>query len=238
MAADGPRPAGRGEHFRSGASSAGKQTRPHPLGSGAGVVTRGAPTDPGAVGGDPWKGDRSNPDEEGPQQFTAQDYEGSAGDPSHITRNEKGMLPTAASPTSVALGANSRESIGTARVSTGKASRSDIAANGIRGPLFVTADYGEAPGISEGDHRRDAAVELWPVTRAGGGPLLRARRTAGLGEIMAAQENRDLQPLQFGPLTEAQDTAEKHRGAKRGGRRGVGCGGRLEAGHGRYRLAG
>lgn len=31
---------------------------------------------------------------------------------------------------------------------------------GIRNPLFITVDYGQAPKLSEGNHRRDAAAEL------------------------------------------------------------------------------
>lgn len=38
--------------------------------------------------------------------------------------------------------------------------KNDIAANGIKNPLFITVDPGEAPHISEGNHRRDAALEL------------------------------------------------------------------------------
>ena len=38
--------------------------------------------------------------------------------------------------------------------------KADIAANGIQTPLFITVDHGEDPVLSEGNHRRDAAVEL------------------------------------------------------------------------------
>ena len=38
--------------------------------------------------------------------------------------------------------------------------KADIAKNGIHDPIFITVDWNDRPYISEGNHRRDAAVEL------------------------------------------------------------------------------
>jgi 8-oxo-dGTP diphosphatase len=88
------------------------------------------------------------------------EYEGTVGDPSHITRSEEGLIPTSA----VAGMPGARgERPGEHRNRQGEAweeFKRDIAANGIRNPIFITVDHGEEPKISEGNHRRDAAVEL------------------------------------------------------------------------------
>ena len=88
------------------------------------------------------------------------DYEGRTGDPSHITRSEKGMIPTSAI---AGLEGVKGEKPGEHRNRQGERweeFKRDIAENGIRNPLFITRDYGEEPKISEGNHRRDVAVEL------------------------------------------------------------------------------
>ena len=41
-----------------------------------------------------------------------------------------------------------------------EAFKADIKANGIHDPIFITVDWNERMYISEGNHRRDAAVEL------------------------------------------------------------------------------
>lgn len=95
-----------------------------------------------------------------PQQFEVHDYEGRLGNPSHITRVERGMIPTS----SVArLQGASGEVPGDHRERHGEdwdVFKNDISANGIKDPIFITVDYGQEPKISEGNHRRDAAVEL------------------------------------------------------------------------------
>lgn len=93
-------------------------------------------------------------------QLDTRDYEGTTGDSSHITRTERGHIPTSAI---VQLQGVSGERPGEHRNRQGKKwdeFRQDIAENGIREPIFITVDYGDEPKISEGNHRRDAAVEL------------------------------------------------------------------------------
>ena len=98
-----------------------------------------------------------------PQQFPpleVNEYEGEVGNRSHITRAEYGHIPTSA----VAhLGGVKGEVPGEHRNKQGPAwdeFKADIAKRGIQSPIFITHDYGEEPKISEGNHRRDAAVEL------------------------------------------------------------------------------
>lgn len=90
----------------------------------------------------------------------AHDYEGAVGDRSHITRTESGLIPTR--DIDMLLGA-SGEFPGGHRNRHGaewQAFKKDIAENGIKSPVFITVDHGGDPVISEGNHRRDAAVEL------------------------------------------------------------------------------
>jgi 8-oxo-dGTP pyrophosphatase MutT (NUDIX family)/GNAT superfamily N-acetyltransferase len=99
-----------------------------------------------------------------PGQRTAalegQNYEGTTGNERHITRNESGDLPTDVVRHMPGVRG---EMPGEHRNRQGQAwedFKSDIARNGIRDPIFVTVDHGQRPRISEGNHRRDAAVEL------------------------------------------------------------------------------
>lgn len=89
-----------------------------------------------------------------------EDFEGRTGDPSHITRVQRGYLPTAA----VANMPGARGEVpGEHRNRQGErweSFKDDIRKHGIKNPLFITADYGHDPVLSEGNHRRDAAVEL------------------------------------------------------------------------------
>lgn len=105
-------------------------------------------------------GAQFDPDEPGAQLHTVKDYEGRVGDPGHITRKEFGHLPTS----SVAgLSGVRNEVPGQHRNRQGPewdSFKSDISSNGIQEPIFITVDYGQPPRISEGNHRRDAAVEL------------------------------------------------------------------------------
>src|ERR1700689_2454637 len=90
----------------------------------------------------------------------AQQFEGTVGNRSHITRIEQGTVPTSAI---ASLHGASGEIPGEHRNRQGgrwDEFKSDIAARGIQNPIFITKDHGEAPKISEGNHRRDAAVEL------------------------------------------------------------------------------
>lgn len=95
-------------------------------------------------------------------QFPLQtkDYEGTTGNPSHITRNETGFIPTSA--VAGMMGARG-EVPGEHRNKQGAEwdrFKGDIAEHGIKHPIFITVDHGEQPKLSEGNHRRDAAVEL------------------------------------------------------------------------------
>lgn len=90
----------------------------------------------------------------------ARDYEGRAGNREHITRKEDGMLPIAA--VAHLMGARG-EVPGEHRNKQGQAweaFKEDIRTNGIQNAIFITVDPREEPKISEGNHRRDAAVEL------------------------------------------------------------------------------
>jgi hypothetical protein len=90
----------------------------------------------------------------------ASDFEGDVGNPNHITRNESGHLSIDA--VTHMRGARG-EMPGEHRNRQGQNwedFKADIAANGIRNPIFITVDHGKEPVISEGSHRRDAAVEL------------------------------------------------------------------------------
>jgi ParB/Sulfiredoxin domain len=95
-----------------------------------------------------------------PDQFDVHDYEGTTGRGDHITRSELGMIPTAAI---AGLYGAEGEVPGEHRNRQGSEWdewKRDIAERGIQKPVFITVDYGEEPKISEGNHRRDAAVEL------------------------------------------------------------------------------
>lgn len=102
-------------------------------------------------------------DVKNPRQFWIQrQYEerGTPGNRSHITRDVHAVIPThlLASMPGV-MG----EQPGEHRNRRGKDwedFRSDVAKNGIKNPIFITVDPGQRPKISEGNHRRDAAVEL------------------------------------------------------------------------------
>jgi 8-oxo-dGTP diphosphatase len=93
-------------------------------------------------------------------QLETADYEGTTGSRDHITRTERGMIPTSA----VARMPGARGEIpgdhANRQGQDWEDFKNDIAENGIRNPLFVTVDHGQDPKLSEGNHRRDAAVEL------------------------------------------------------------------------------
>jgi hypothetical protein len=92
-------------------------------------------------------------------RLTVREYEGDTGDRSHITRTETGMVPTLA--IADLPGARGERPGGHSRQGERwEALKADIAANGIRSPIFITVDYGNEPQISEGNNRRDVAVEL------------------------------------------------------------------------------
>src|SRR6185437_3406275 len=93
-------------------------------------------------------------------QMDVRDYEGATGNRAHITRTESGQLPTAAV---AGLHGAEGERPGEHRNWQGpdwEDFKADIAEHGIQNPVFITVDHGKDPVISEGNHRRDAAVEL------------------------------------------------------------------------------
>ena len=106
-------------------------------------------------------------EEAGPQRphrtaaLEARDYKGTPGDNSHITRNEYGLIPTSAI---AAMPGVRGEVPGEHRNMDDEDEwpqfKEDIARNGIQHPVFITVNHGEEPRLSEGNHRRDAAVEL------------------------------------------------------------------------------
>ncbi len=89
-----------------------------------------------------------------------QDWEGTVGNSQHITRVQRGHLPTSAVADMHGV---KGEVPGEHRNKQGgqwESFKSDIAENGIRDPLFITVDHSQEPRLSEGNHRRDAAVEV------------------------------------------------------------------------------
>lgn len=91
---------------------------------------------------------------------TTKDFEGTVGNSRHITRVQHGHLPIEA----VANMPGARGEVpGEHRNKQGAdwdRFKGDVAAHGIKNPLFITVDHGQEPKLSEGNHRRDAAVEL------------------------------------------------------------------------------
>ena len=93
-------------------------------------------------------------------KWTTESYEGEVGNRNHITQVERGLIPTSAI---ASLQGAAGEKPGEHRNRQGAdwdSFKEDIAANGVKEPLFITVDHGKAPVISEGNHRRDAAVDL------------------------------------------------------------------------------
>lgn len=87
-----------------------------------------------------------------------QDFEGHVGNQGHITRIQTGTLPTSAV---AGMKGKKGEQPGEHRTMQGDRWNhftSDIAENGIKNPIFITVDHGQEPRLSEGNHRRDAAV--------------------------------------------------------------------------------
>jgi 2'-5' RNA ligase len=100
------------------------------------------------------------PSDETQPNLTTTDYEGRVGDKSHITRTQNGTLPISAVAN---MPGAKGETPGEHRNKQGEAwekFKQDIAENGIQRPIFITVDPGGQPVISEGNHRRDAALEL------------------------------------------------------------------------------
>ena len=98
--------------------------------------------------------------ERAPKQLDGKDWNAETGNPDHLSRTEQGMIPTSAIAN---LGGVKGEVPGEHRNrldANWEAFLEDIRQNGIQEPIHITVDYGEPPKIAEGNHRRDAAVEL------------------------------------------------------------------------------
>lgn len=97
-----------------------------------------------------------------PAQFEGEthDYEGTPGNLGHITRVMHGTLPTSALAD---LPGAHGEVPGEHRNRQGERWTSfidDIRAHGVQRPVFVTVDPLVGARLSEGNHRRDAAVQV------------------------------------------------------------------------------
>jgi 8-oxo-dGTP pyrophosphatase MutT (NUDIX family)/GNAT superfamily N-acetyltransferase len=88
------------------------------------------------------------------------DYEGRTGDERHITRNESGDVPIDVVRHMPGVKGEVPGEHRNKRGAEWENFKADIAQNGIQRPIFITVDHGRQPRISEGSHRRDAAVEL------------------------------------------------------------------------------
>ena len=98
-------------------------------------------------------------DYEGPNA-EVKDYYGEDGNGRHITRDVMTTLPTSMV---ARMPGQSGEIPGDHRNRKGERwdeFLADISANGIQSPIFIIEDWDQNPVISEGNHRRDAAVEL------------------------------------------------------------------------------
>lgn len=88
------------------------------------------------------------------------DEPGSIGNRTHITREIKGTLPTSAIAKMPGVMGEVPGEHRNKQGSHWEDFKSDIQDNGIKNPIFITHDYDDPePKISEGNHRRDAAVE-------------------------------------------------------------------------------
>jgi hypothetical protein len=97
-----------------------------------------------------------------PEQFETQvkEYEGRVGERRHITRNEEGLIPTSMVAHLHGVEGEVPGEHRNRQDEQWDRFKGDIAEHGIQHPIFITQDWGEGPKISEGNHRRDAAVEL------------------------------------------------------------------------------
>lgn len=95
-----------------------------------------------------------------PGQFDVQDYEGTTGSTRHITRVERGLMPTEA--LAKLHGVNGERPGYSEWHKTGQEwedFKDRLGREGIQSPAHVIVDHGKAPLLSEGNQRRDYAVE-------------------------------------------------------------------------------
>jgi hypothetical protein len=94
-------------------------------------------------------------------QLDVHDYEGTEGNCDHITRNESGLMPTAALARLRGVkGERPGESPWHRRGQDWEDFKTRIGQEGMKEHVFITVDHGAEPKIFEGNQRRDAAVEL------------------------------------------------------------------------------
>jgi hypothetical protein len=96
-----------------------------------------------------------------PRQFPPveqRNQEGTPGNRSHITRVEHGHIPTSAIANLPGVMGERPGEHRNKRGADWDKFRDDVRTNGVQRPVFITVDPGEGPKISEGNHRRDAAV--------------------------------------------------------------------------------
>lgn len=130
-----------------------------PVYGGPGSGNHGHSGRKGKVGGSSGKGSKGlSKIQEG---LTIREYAGTVGGKSHITRVEEGSIPTESISH---LKGEMGEVRGAHRNRKGgewEDFKQDIKENGIRNPIFILKDPGKQAVISEGNHRLDAALELW-----------------------------------------------------------------------------
>ena len=85
---------------------------------------------------------------------------GETGNKGHITREIKGTLPTRKIRRMFGVMGEQPGEHRNRQGAKWDEFKADIAERGIEHPIFITHDHGQQPQISEGNHRRDAAVEL------------------------------------------------------------------------------
>jgi len=88
------------------------------------------------------------------------DWAGQIGNKTHPTRSEIGTVPIDVIKN---MHGEAGERPGEHRFYQGDKwdeFKNDIKTNGMKNPIFITVDPGGRPKINEGNHRRDAAVEL------------------------------------------------------------------------------
>jgi hypothetical protein len=93
-------------------------------------------------------------------QGETRNYDGAVGNSTHITRIERGTLPTSAVAQMTGFNGEIPGDHRNKRGDDWDKFKDNIKSNGIFSPLFIVVDYGKPPKLAEGNHRRDAAVEL------------------------------------------------------------------------------
>jgi 8-oxo-dGTP pyrophosphatase MutT (NUDIX family) len=91
------------------------------------------------------------------------EYEGEEGNSNHITRSERGMIPiewVRAMPGARGERPGEHRNRQGVQWEEFKNALRTAGDGGIHAPLFITVDHGSEPKLAEGNHRRDAYVEM------------------------------------------------------------------------------